>query len=501
MSNTIEQTSSQLANFQKATKDMIATNRKAYEGEWANRFRTYRLKDFTPEEIERIVENGSLLEQQHLSRNYFQKNSFYKRLLSYYATLYDYIGILIPHPGYNKDLSKDFIQKRYHQAIRFIDKIDLVSFFQNCALNAVIEGCYYGVIQTLDKDNFVVLDLPTKYCCSRYKNKQGVDLIEFDVTFFDTIVDEQIRNTTLSVYPKKVRNWYHRYKRGAVNSKWAFIPADIGICFPFYDGNPFFLNIIPSVIDFEETVDVEKERDLEEIKKIVVQHMPHLPDGRLVFEPEEAAEMHQGAVNMMKTNKNVSVLTSYADVDAIVSHSANDANSNNIEKMINNIYYEAGSSPELFAARSNLSLMTSIRNDMMFMTPLINKFNRFITVLVNRLYANANIQFNYKILPITEYNRKEYIDDTFKLANGGYSLLLPSLASGISQADLGDLKTLENDILNLDEKLVPLSTAYTGGMRMGNASGSTVIGRPPKDAEETSNKTEQNKLALEGGSN
>jgi len=45
---------------------------------------------------------------------------------------------------------------------------------------------------------------------------------------------------------------------------------------------------------------------------------------------------------MMKGNKNVSVLTTYADVDAIVSKTTNDNSSSTLEKMMQNIYSEAG---------------------------------------------------------------------------------------------------------------------------------------------------------------
>lgn len=57
-------------------------------------------------------------------------------------------------------------------------------------------------------------------------------------------------------------------------------------------------------------------------------------DGRLVFEPPEAEEMHAGAVGMLKGNPNISVLTTYADVDSIVSKTSSDTAHNNIDKML-----------------------------------------------------------------------------------------------------------------------------------------------------------------------
>jgi len=46
-----------------------------------------------------------------------------------------------------------------------------------------------------------------------------------------------------------------------------------------------------------------------------------MTDGRLLFEPDEAEEIHAGTVGMLKGNKNLSVLTTYADVEAITSKS------------------------------------------------------------------------------------------------------------------------------------------------------------------------------------
>ena len=200
---------------------------------------------------------------------------------------------------------------------------------------------------------------------------------------------------------------------------------------------------------------------------------------------------------MLRGNKNVSVLTTYADVEAIQSKTASDTVSNNLEKMVNNIYYESGTSGQLFASNSNLALETSIKNDMAMMMILANKFSTFITNIVNQLYSNSNITFKYTILPITYYNDDKYMESTFKLANTGYSFLLPALAMGLSQKDLGNIKDLENDVLKLSDKLKPLSSSYT------QSSSDNKAGAPEKTPEEKAPKTIQNEESLDrqGGSN
>lgn len=450
---------------------MISTNDRAWDPIYSTRARTTKLRDYKPEEIDRIINSGSLVEQQKLSRNYFYKDGFYRRILIYYATLLKYAGVLIPNPAPGKHLSELSIAKRYNNAMNFVEMLSLPTMLTNCTLKALIYGSYYGVIQTLDKKNFALLDLPSEYCCSRFRDIQGNDIIEFDVRYFNTISDQTAREEALAIYPKVISNFYKRWAKGKETSSWVKIPSDIGVCFPLFDGAPTFLQVIPATIQYDEAVETERERDLEEIRKIIVQKIPHLNDGGLLFEPEEAAEIHEGTVRMMGKNQNVSVLTTYADVDSIVSKTTSDAVSNNLDKMVQNIYYESGVSGQIFAATGNLSVETSIKNDTAFIMTLANKYSTLITAMINQLYGNSNICFKYSIMPITYYNESTYIADTFKLAQSGYSFIMPALAMGLSQRDLSNIKDLENDLLKLGDKLKPLSSAYTqsGGAELGKA--------------------------------
>ncbi|MBQ6628072.1 MAG: hypothetical protein IJH65_04570 [Methanobrevibacter sp.] len=67
-----------------------------------------------------------------------------------------------------------------------------------------------------------------------------------------------------------------------------------------FEAVPLFLNVIPATMQYDDTVDTERERDLEEIRKIIVQKIPHLTDGGLLFEPQEAEVIHEGTVGMLK---------------------------------------------------------------------------------------------------------------------------------------------------------------------------------------------------------
>lgn len=238
-------------------------------------------------------------------------------------------------------------------------------------------------------------------------------------------------------------------------------------------------------MDYDEAVDINRERDLEEIRKIIVQKIPHLQDGALLFEPNEAQVMHDGAVGMMRGNKNISVLTTYADVDSVVSNTSSEASTNALEKSLQNIYSNTGASGQLFAPTGSQALMISIKNDIALMMVLGNKYSRFFTFIINSLFANSNVTFKYTLLPISYYDSSDYITDAFKLAQSGYSLLLPCLALGITQKDLLNLKDLENNALKLVDKLIPPASAYTAGAGVGAGK----VGRPELPADQKSQKT------------
>lgn len=488
-----------ISSYSKAQTKMIATSDATYGTLGTSRARYLeRIRDYTPEKIERIITSGSLAEQQALSRNFFYKDGYYKQIIIHYATLLKYAGLLIPNPSLGKKLSTSHISKRYYNALDYVEKMNLPVFLTDCATRALIDGCYYGVIVQLDKQNFSVLDLPSGYCQTRYKDLNGDDLIEFDVSYFNSIVDLTAKEQALASYPKFIRDAYKKWQKQKSSNSWVIIPSDIGICFPFFDGRPLFLSVIPASLEYDDAIQTERDRDAEEIRKILVQKIPHLQDGRLLFEPDEAAEMHAGAVGMLKGNKNISVLTTYADVDAVVSKTTGESTSKTLEQIEKNIYAQAGVSGQIFSSTGSSTLDASIKNDIALMMYLANKFSRFITNSINRIYGNTNITFKYQILPVSIHNMDKFVDQSFKLSGSGYSYLLPVVALGLSQRDIVNLKELENDVLKLGEKLIPLSSSYT-------QSSDNPTGRPKLDDSKKAEKTIKNEESLDnqagGGSN
>ena len=378
----------------------------------------------------------------------------------------------------------------------FINKANLPTLFTEWTLRALRDGVYYGVIQKAAKGTFSVIDLPYDYCSSNFKDEQGRDVIEFDLSYFNTIFDETKRQQALNGYPTEIAEAYYDWKENRRKSSYYFIPSDIGICFPFLTGAPLLLNMIPSIMQHEEAVETELIRGKEETKKILVQEMPHLSDGRLVFEPEEVAEMHAGTVAMMRGDPNISVLTSYGQVSAITAKSSADNVSSLLEGFLENIYSEAGISKEIFSSSSTAGLTACLNNSTSLMMYFADKMANVISLLLNKLFGNTNLSFKYIILPVTQHNKDNYIKTALSLATTGYSFIVPAVALGINQKDLCDLKDLETQVLKLEDKLKPLSTAFTQTSKSADSDSDSETGRPELGDDEKSEKTVANREAL-----
>lgn len=484
-----------LTSFKKATTDIVNLNNSSYLEYLLDRRKKIYLKNYTPEEIQRIINSGSIEEQQKLSRNYFNKDGFYKQLVMHYASLLKNTGLLIPTPRFKTTLSKSKQQKAYYNALEFVDSLNIPMLASDIYLKVILDGAYYAVKTYDDKNNLIILELPSLFCSSSYKNLQGKDVIDFDLNYFDSISDSKVRNLLLTkAYPKIFLKAYHQFRKGKITNLFS-IPTDISIYFSFSDtSRPFFLNVIQSTIDYDEAVHNHKNKDLEEIKKIIVNEIPHLNDGTLVFEPEEAAEMHEGICDMVKNNENVSVITSYGKITAIGSNTTDGVHKNYLEPMIDNIFSRAGVSKQLFASTGTSSLEKSIENDLSVMMLLANKVSKFITDIVNNKFGSKELNFIYKILPVSLYNEEDYITSSYKLTSSGYSYLVPAVAQGFSQREFLNLKDLENDLLDLEKRLIPLKSSFQAGSEDTEKKES---GGQEKPLDQVSPKTIQNKESLE----
>lgn len=479
-----------LEEFKKASSGMVAKNAGRYGSRdpWSG---LLGRREYTREEIESVIRCGNPLSMRNLSRKFYNENGIYRQIITYYATLLKNMGVLVPNLANGSSLQDSPVSKRYYGAVNLVEEMKLKKLLTRISQAVLVDGMYCGILSSLSKTSFAILDLPLEYCQIRYQTDKGVDIVEFNVEYFNSIAGDSARRKALSSFPKAVSSYYRSWTRGVHKNCWMFLPEELAVSFQLFDDRPYFLPLIPDLLDYENAVEMEAKKAADEIKKILVQKIPHLSDGTLLFEPEESAVMHAGVVDMLAdSNPDVAVMTTYGEVKLEQSKSSDSITHTALDQMSQHVYTNAGVSPQLFAATNSSSLAYSLKKDTALMMVLGNKYADFITSVVDRVFGNGRIHFSYIMTSVTQFNEQEFITNSHKLAQSGYPFLLSSLAQGISQRDLVNIKTLENDLLGLTDKLLPLRSSHT------ISGDEATAGRPEKAQEEKSDKTEKNKESL-----
>ena len=478
-----------VSRFEKVVQSMIATNLSSYNSIGSSG-RARQVTSYTKEEAIRIIENGDSAELRDLSLTFFYRSGFYRMMILYYATLLTYTTIVIPKLKDDKKPTQTAINL-YNKAMEYVDNYNIPELFTYFAVKVLVEGAYYGLICRSKEGKENIVDLPFEYCRSRFKNYEGVDIIELNLAYFDKIYDQKKRIAALKSYPDAIRVAYNAYKNRGGN-QWLILPAADCVHFCFFEERPLFSDIIPAVIDFGDYRELEKEKDTQALYKILVQEMPHTADGELVFEPEEVAPMHRGIAQLLHKQKGMDVVTSFGTVKvADMQNTHTSVVTNNLDKISTSIYEEAGVSGELFAASNSTSLDKSIKKDTGIAMFMGKHFIKWLQFVVNDRFGkeNGSMTFIANLLPITVFNRDEMYKNANMGIQYGYSILLPYLCLGFKQSEIRPLKVLENDFLKLHDIMKPLESANT----MSNGESSSK----EKTREEGREEAEQNGTNLD----
>ena len=478
-----------------------------------NRWGSYRVnsvrnRDFTIEEIEEIICSGSLEEIRELSRYYYRTNSLYRMNIDVLASMPLYYTMVTPIFESGKG-SQTQITKAFYNACTFVEKLDLKNTLLRVTKEWLKTGVYFGILQEKD-GKAVLVDLPLTHCRTRFKDFNNLNVLEFDITYFNyKYSDPEERELAVLTFPEIVQKAWRDYKAKRLTDTWIMIPAGFGgvtFCFT-EDQTPLLIASLPELRHLKDAVGREEKRDENELYKLLIQEMPIDNNGELVFELEEIEQIHAGVAEMLQQLDTVDVLTTVgeAKLENLQDSSAATQSADRLEKYNKQAWDALGRSALLFNADGSSSLPYSIKKDEAIMKGYLNAYDTWIKFLINQRFARTGLTFDFEILPITIFNSKEFASDCLQAAQFGYSKMRAGVAYGIKQTSQLSLMTFENDFLKMHEKMIPLMSSYTQTDEEKNnsskekSSGGTSTkninntgGRPTLPDEEKSEKTEAN---------
>ena len=491
-----------------------------------------------------LIDND--LEKLREISNYFYKTSgIYQRVCNYFATMYRYDWYVVPEV-YDESVKEEKIVGDFHKVLNYLDNSYVKKVCGDMALGVIKNGAYYGYIVPTST-GIVIQELPINYCRSRY-NVGNLPAIEFNMRFFDVAFPDTVqRMQVLNLFPEEFKKGYVAYKSGKLNQSavgsssdptvqccsrwsrdngWWLLDPDKTMKFSFSNGAygggdiPLFINAIPAILDLDAAQDLDRRKQMQKLLKIVVQKLPMDKNGDLIFDIDEARDIHNNAVQMLKRAVGVDVLTTFADIDAIdMSDKNTTATQDDLMKVERSVYNSFGISQGLFNTDGNLALNMSVLNDEGAVRTLLLQFGVFFDRLTQAFSGNKK-KYNFRLymLETTQYNYKELSKMYKEHVQLGYSKMLPQIALGHSQSSILNTAYFENEVLHLSEVMIPPLMSSTMNMQdlkgnsqqpqtsknQNNTGGQPKVaggsdkkaGRPEKDDSQKSTKTIQNKESM-----
>ena len=419
-----------------------------------------------------IVENDIRMLRE-FSRFFYKTNGIYAKLCQYVSFMYRYDWYLVPEI-FDDSIKEEKVLKDFSKMLNFLDNSYIKKVCGEMALKVLINGCYFGYIVP-SNDSIIIQELPIEYCRTRYSVK-GMPAIEFNMSFFDTFRDINYRMRILNLFPDEFKKGYMLYKKGKLQPDYQGEPREMGYAAELRPGGwyllepgsafkfnlngsdiPAFINIIPYLLDLDAAQDLDRRKQMQQLLKIIIQKLPLDKNGDLIFDVDEAKDIHNNAVAMLQRAIGVDVLTTFADVESIDMSDKNTTTTrDDLAKVERTVYNAAGISKNVFNTEGNLALEKSILEDESTIRNLLFQFVVFFDKIIQDKNTNRKkYAFRFYMLETTQYNYQNLSKLYKEQAQMGHSKILPQIALGHSQSFILNTAHFENEILHLTELMLP----------------------------------------------
>lgn len=465
----------QLMKFKRDVKARMEYSEKEYK-------RKNTIINYDIETIGKWLKNPVTYEQQlrQLSQYFYNVSSLYRQIIRYMALKPTYAYSVLPYSTPEK-IDKVKFRKQYMKVLQYIDKMNLPHEMIKAMIIAFREDVFYGY-EHETKDSYFIQPLESKYC--RISSiEDGVYNFAFDFSYFDSYPDN------LLLFPEEFRAKYSTYK--ATKEKWIELDSNKTVCFKvnsdFLYALPPFSTMFQSIVDLDEYKSIKKVRAKNDNFMALIQKIPmneKNPDiNKFLIDLELAMTFHQMASETLP--EGVGVITSPMDIEAVKTEKGR-SDSDHVNEAYREAFRDAGVSEFLFNSDKNTSigLAKSILTDDEVVFSMLRQVERWLNRKLKKI--SGTYKFKVNMLNVTVFNQQDKQKEYLELAQYGIPVKLEiGAVAGLTPLDFINKTTLENDILGLQDTLIPLQSTHTQSK--------DDVGRPSKDEDELSDSGQINK--------
>ena len=384
----------------------------------------------------------------------FINSSHYRRLIEYNAKmpLWNYVLMQYKYDPENNDSEKKL--GSYINAAKYLENMNIKHEFQKISVVALVEDIYYGICWETT-DSFFMQRINPDWCI----------LSSIEDGLYNYAIDmSRIREEELILYPKEITTMWNTYKSSGV--KYQEVPTKISACFKMNEslsfGLPIFSGTMTNLHDIEDYKALLKQKTEIANYKLVNMKVPTNKDGEFQMEWDELMKYYNILLGVVPSGVGLGMTPTQLDsIDFEKNGGLSDTNE--VIKSEQGFWSASGTNPLLFGSgdkSSSNSIKLSIKSDETIMIGFMNQIERWINRKLK--LNNTTNTYKIKILPTTCYSFNEMFDIYKESATLGLPVKTMMCAvNGLEPIDVISMCDLENNILNLPESFIPLSSSYT----------------------------------------
>ncbi len=453
------------------------------------------LKKYKQSEVREILEGYKLrINQERLieiSQLLYVKSPQYKKLIKYYSGMPTFAHVIVPIKDISSGkISANKIRKQYSEIGELLKIINLRHEMKKVMNTAFTEDVFYGYIFR-SKKGFHIQKIDSKIA--------KITSIDTENSMFNYSINMshfQKDETLLKSYSDEIQVKYRRWKllkgKNPKIDDWVELDPENTMCVKaneeMLETVPPFAGVFDAIYDIDGFKQLRKDKEEIGNYRVVTQKLPMREDSEdnndFLIDKEWFTYFHNMMADVVPDN--VGVITSPMEIDAL-KFERDTVDSDGVAKAERDFWNGSGTS--MFNADKSTSegLRLGQKTDQQLVFDLLiqieNWLNRYLK------FEYKDLMFNVSILNVTEFNRKDMFD--MYSTGGQYGSPLKhhmNATLGLDPLDVLNMAYLENDILKLHEKFIPLASSHTmGNQDLGSNSGED--GRPKKDKDEISDET------------
>ena len=439
---------------------------------------------YTSDEIEEFLAQPRENEKQlrEVARYLENTSQVFQRVIGYLPNINMICPIVIP----TRPEQLKTINVQYEQVCNYMGLLNLPHNLLQVYRVCFREDIFYG-LEYETKDAYFIKQLDPDYC--RISSVEyGSYVFQMDMSYFDNAKNNDVDIELIDEYEQYIPGFftkaYNAYKADS-NLKWVELPGQNTICIKLKEEldycYPPFASVYRDIQDIEEYKSLAMVSEEQANYKIIGFKIPRLDSSRSDRTDNFAIKLSTAKLffDITRNSLSDSVGMFYSPMDfESISFAGNNTNSRNrVKEATDQLYDSLGFSKLLFNSDSATTLQYSIKLDEAMLFALNRQVETWVT---RKLIYNFKGNFRCQFVDATALNRKDLADQYLKAATYGIPSVVHLCAIlGINQVDMMALNYLQNNMLDIANQFIPLSSSNTQSGMAGGEDGEN--GRPKSD--------------------